>query len=942
MRRSNRLPRLSFGLLVVALGCSSKGGGGTGPGPTPTIALSLGASAGTAVQGGSTQVAATLTRGGGFTGTVDLTVEGAPAGVTATVGNVQTSGAVTTATVTVSVGSAVAAQVYNLTVRGTGSGVAAVTAPFALTVTVAPDYSLSINPGSVSVVQGASSTPIAVTITRTNFTDPVTLALGGTVPAGVSAAFTPPAPAAETASLTVAVGAATVPGSYTLSVDGSGTASNRSTPLVLTVTAAGSFTIGITPAGGVTLQQGGNDASKTVTITRTNYTQPVTLAAEGLPAGLTAAFAPNPAGTNSTVLTLTASGTVAPNTYNLTIRATGPASVRAPGGPASLEATTTLSVTVIPPGSIALGLSPACAVGMSIQQNSLDDSRIIAINRTNFPASVALSVDNLPAGLTATFSGNPTATNSSVMTLATDGTVATGTYTLTIRGTGPGTQASVALPVAVTSGPAPTPNLLDYTFPGGSFQGWAPGGSCATVGAAEWGIAFPQGGGYIGMDGTGSPAVPNGWFSKLISLPVNASTLEFDASGLNDARLHIRILDNGVSSTAFDQIITGAAPSPAFRTRTADISAWAGKAVRVFFEQDDNGFKGTFPGNGEQIYLDNIHFRTTLSGAAWTLRRQVTVSTTAAGTPAGYSVSLTFDHAALVSAGKSLASGDDIRLVYSNGTTLVEQHRVLDPGSSWNSASTTIWFKTLAPIGASGADNNYYVYYGNPAATNPPANRLAVFLFADDFETGTLANWIKIDAQSWAISGAQAHGGTKAVMYPSEAAAGADLVANPALNIADVYLESWWFINALSNQWNISQMVRTRAFSSQPNRKYLTLMCTCLTTSLGWNLSKYLFPTYTDLANPGGTPVANTWTRVGVAMNGSTLRNFVNNVQINVVTGETQIASGNVGLSKYIVPPGASWWVDDVIARKYVNPEPGSAPGAEQGGPFPVSFIRIR
>jgi hypothetical protein len=68
-------------------------------------------------------------------------------------------------------------------------------------------------------------------------------------------------------------------------------------------------------------------------------------------------------------------------------------------------------------------------------------------------------------------------------------------------------------------------------------------------------------------------------------------------------------------------------------------------------------------------------------------------------------------------------------------------------------------------------------------------------------------------------------------------------------------------------------------------------------------------------------------------MHGTTLVNFLNGVQVSSVTSLAKLSSGNVGLHKWTVPVGGPWWVDDVIARKYVNPEPTSGLGAEGAAP---------
>ncbi|MGQ0550853.1 MAG: hypothetical protein ACT4PY_14420 [Armatimonadota bacterium] len=119
--------------------------------------------------------------------------------------------------------------------------------------------------------------------------------------------------------------------------------------------------------------------------------------------------------------------------------------------------------------------------------------------------------------------------------------------------------------------------------------------------------------------------------------------------------------------------------------------------------------------------------------ASWGYRRVIGVSTGAASAPTGYSLPLTFDHAALVLAGKSLSSGNDMRVLYWNGAIWVELDRVLDPQSAWNQATTKIWFKTQGALTANSTTNSYYLYYGNAAAGAPPANEANVFHFADFF-----------------------------------------------------------------------------------------------------------------------------------------------------------------------------------------------------------------
>ncbi|MDD1671126.1 MAG: hypothetical protein LUQ67_07470, partial [Methanomicrobiales archaeon] len=126
------------------------------------------------------------------------------------------------------------------------------------------------------------------------------------------------------------------------------------------------------------------------------------------------------------------------------------------------------------------------------------------------------------------------------------------------------------------------------------------------------------------------------------------------------------------------------------------------------------------------------------SNCGWGYRQQLTVTTGASGVSSNYSASVTLDHAALVGAGKSLANGNDLRVMYWNGGSWTELSRALDPLSSWNNASTKIWFPLATAIPASSLDNSYYLYYGDAGAGAPPADWANVFRIGDEFsKSGT-------------------------------------------------------------------------------------------------------------------------------------------------------------------------------------------------------------
>src|SRR5207247_304527 len=269
----------------------------------------------TIAQGATGPTTVTITRTN-FTGAVTLSLGGAPAGVTGSFDPATPTG--TSSTLTVSVGPAVATGVYNLTVNGNGSPGNRST-PLTLTVSEAPDYTLSLSPTALTVEPAAPGTA-TLTITRTNFTGAVTLSLGN-APSGVTGSFNPAAPTGTNSTLTVGVGAAVAPGVYNLTVGGTGSPGNRSTPLTLTVSPAPSYTLSLAPTA-LTIGQGATGTT-TVTITRTNFTAAVTLSLGNAPTGVTGSFDPAaPTGTSST-LNVSVGAAVAPGVYNLTVDGTG-------------------------------------------------------------------------------------------------------------------------------------------------------------------------------------------------------------------------------------------------------------------------------------------------------------------------------------------------------------------------------------------------------------------------------------------------------------------------------------------------------------------------------------------------------------------------------------------------------------------------------------------
>jgi hypothetical protein len=350
-------------------------------------------------QGAGTSYTAAVAPQNGFTGSVTLSVSGAPAGVTASVSpsSVNITGSASqSASVSVSVGASAAAGSYTLTVTGVSGKLSHSTT---VTLVVQAAFSLSATPASQTVTAGGSTSYTVSLARQPGFTASVSLAASG-LPAGATASFTPSSLSGTTTSSSMAVTTAggVAAGSYTLTVTGSASGGYppRATTVTLIVQAAASFTVSASPSS-VTVAAG-SPATYTVSLTRTNFTSSVSFSvSSGLPAGAAASFNPaSTTGSSSTLTVNTANATTPDGSYTLTIQAVG----------GSLTRTTTVTLVVSTPVSgsgftIGGSLSGLFYPGLSQPLN---------LSLTN-PNSFDLSITNLTVSVQVVSAPNANATH---------------------------------------------------------------------------------------------------------------------------------------------------------------------------------------------------------------------------------------------------------------------------------------------------------------------------------------------------------------------------------------------------------------------------------------------------------------------------------------------------------------------------------------------------
>ncbi len=204
-----------------------------------------------------------------------------------------------------------------------------------------PSFTLASSPTSVNIAQGSSGTSTITVTPQNGFSGSVTLSATG-LPSGVTATFSTN-PTTSTSTLTFTASATAAAGTVTVTINGKSGALTNGTTLSLTVTSTPpSFSLSASPnAVAITIVGGSGSGTSTIAVIPAGgFSGNVTLAASGLPKGVTAAFNPNPA-TSTSVLTLTASSTAKAGTATVTIAGTS----------SNLSATTTIALTVTGAGN---------------------------------------------------------------------------------------------------------------------------------------------------------------------------------------------------------------------------------------------------------------------------------------------------------------------------------------------------------------------------------------------------------------------------------------------------------------------------------------------------------------------------------------------------------------------------------------------------------------
>jgi NedA-like, galactose-binding domain/F5/8 type C domain len=215
----------------------------------PEVSLSANPSSLTLTRGTSGNTMVTVTALEGFSGTVGLSVVGCPANATCTISSPVTPIPTATSLLNVSTTPSTSIGTYTLTIIGTTAGGSPATTPVSLTVNPPPDFAISANPSSMTLVQVGTGTSTVTVTALYGFNGNVDLAVAG-CPSGATCTLPTPVSPTATSLLTISLSTSTATGTYMLTITGTNGSLSHTATVPLTVLPAGTLTNVALPANG--------------------------------------------------------------------------------------------------------------------------------------------------------------------------------------------------------------------------------------------------------------------------------------------------------------------------------------------------------------------------------------------------------------------------------------------------------------------------------------------------------------------------------------------------------------------------------------------------------------------------------------------------------------------------------------------------------------------
>ena len=304
------------------------------------------------------------------------------------------------------------------------------------------DFSLSLSPTGGNVSAG-SNTFSTVTVTYVKGKNQLVSLSASGQPSGVTITFSPSSvfPTA-TSTMSIGISSTVTPGTYTITVKGVGGGVTKRATYTLTVTQQQpfDFSLSLSPTSG-TVQQGKNVTTIITANLVSGSTKTVSFSASGLPSGTSIYFAPSSCSPscNSFVGFVTSSTTPLGN-YSIIISGTD--------GTITRTATYILSVIPPPPFDYSISVNPS---GILVARGSSNTSTISVtlLNGASQPVSLSVTGCEVAGAICSASPNNGNPTFQSTLNVITFFNSTTGTFPITITGTGGGVTRTASASVTI-------------------------------------------------------------------------------------------------------------------------------------------------------------------------------------------------------------------------------------------------------------------------------------------------------------------------------------------------------------------------------------------------------------------------------------------------------------------------------------------------------------
>lgn len=377
-----------------------------------------------------------------FSSSVSLSASGRPADVSISFSPstvVPPAGGTASSLVMVSAASSASVGSYVITITGSGNGgVLRHSTQLYLQITSTPtrDFSIAVNPSSITIQQGQSATG-SVTVTPIGgFNSLVSLATGGGLPPGVQVSFSPN-PTHQLSTMTVTVDSSSTPGTYIVQIEGISGSLSHVTEFTLTVSSQPQvgFSMSASPTS-VSLTQSGSESVSIIVTSINGFSSSVSTSTSWSgpsPTGVSVTgpgtLTPTPNGAASGTLVITGSANAVVGNYVLTVV----------GVSGTITEQTSVSVQVVAEtGDFTIAANPGT---VSITSGATGSTVLMMLSQNGFSSPVALSANwqgTNPSGVTFTMQSPVTPPSGSVvtstLTITATPAAVSGTYTLVVTG----------------------------------------------------------------------------------------------------------------------------------------------------------------------------------------------------------------------------------------------------------------------------------------------------------------------------------------------------------------------------------------------------------------------------------------------------------------------------------------------------------------------------